>query len=163
MISPPHRAAVRNETIISVAINALIPTAIIRAIGFAPPQQLWGLGQLLHAMTMASGLATLLMSAIVTLLVRGRVRRRPDLALTTTDLPRIVRLLPRQLPARAPVMGLTAIILLVPAGAALSTLLHILPLGVARFVVFNLVFGTVAGLTMTPAVVLRALADPVAR
>jgi len=163
MIEPQHRATVRTETMVSVAINALVPTAIIWAIGLTPPERLWGLGQLLHAMTMASGLATLVMSAVVTLLVRARVHKRPELALDMSDVPRIVRLLPRHLIARAPVMGLVAVALLVPVGAALSTLLHILPLGVQSFVIFNLLFGTLVGLTMTPAVVLRALADPVAR
>ena len=161
-IGPQHLAVIRTETIVSIAINAIVPTAIIYAIGLAPPATLLGLGQLVHGMSMASGLATFAMTLAVTLLVRGRVRRRRDLALTRAQVPAVVRWLPTPLALRMLATGLVAALLLVPIGAVAATVLNILPLGPGNFILFNLAYGTLVGLVMTPAVVLRAFADPIA-
>lgn len=158
-IGQPHLVVLGSETLVSVAINALIPTAIIWAIGVSPPGTLLGVGQLVHGMTMASGLATFAMTLAVTLIVRARVRRRPALAEPIGGIPAIVRWLPRPLMVRMVAMGLVAMIVLVPLGAAAAALSGILPLGPRGFLTFNLIYGTVVGLTMTPAVVLRAFAD----
>lgn len=159
MIEAGHRAAVRTETLVSIAINALVPTAIIRAVGLAPPRALGGGEGLVQAMAKASGLATLLMTVAITLLVRARVRAGSVPALAHADLPAPLRLLPGALPLRAPAMALVAVVVLVPLGALAATLLSILPLDTGGFVGFNLAYGSLVGLTMTPAVVLRALAD----
>jgi hypothetical protein len=156
---PEQRAAIRNETAISVAINAIGPTAIIWLAGVAPPATLAGADGLLGGMAKGSGIATLLMTAIVTTLIRGRVRARPALAVAGADLPAPVRLLPTNVILRAVMMGVVAAVLLVPVGAAAAALFDLLPLNRSGFAVFNVVFGTVVGLTMTPPVVLRALAD----
>ncbi|HEX8483802.1 hypothetical protein [Sphingomonas sp.] len=159
MIGAHQRAAIRNETMVSVAINAIVPTAIIWAAGVTPPAMLAGAQGLLAGMAKGSGIATLLMTAIVTLLIRKRVRAKPALALAPSELPPLVRSLPGNVVARAIIMSLVAMILLVPAGAAVATVLGILPLDTAGFVIFNVLFGTIVGLTMTPMVVMRALAD----
>lgn len=161
MIEPGHWSAVRNETMVSVAINALIPTAIIWLVGLAPPERLDGETGLLQAMTKASGLATTLMTLVVTLLIRARVRSGAAPALPRASLPTIIRWLPGSVLLRAPVMGLIAVALLVPTGAAFAAAFSLLPLTIGGFVVFNLIYGTIVGLVMTPGVVLRALVDPV--
>jgi len=159
MIEQGHRRAVRNETIVSVAINALAPTAIIWTAGVAPPETMTGHQPLIEPLIMASGLATLLMTIIVTHLIRGRVRAGKVPPLDRANVPAFARWLPRPLALRAPVMALCAIAILAPLGGAVSAALGILPLGVDGFVLFNLLFGTLVGLTMTPPVILRALAD----
>lgn len=163
MIERAHWAAVRNETIISVAINALIPTAIIWVVALTPPARFDGDDGLWSAMTKASGLATLLMTFIVTMLVRGRVRAGVVPSLAQQNLPLPLRLLPSVAVLRAVITGIVAVVVLVPIGTLAAQVLGLLPLTIGGFVVFNLVFGTLVGLTMTPLVVLRALADPVCK
>lgn len=158
MMIAAHRAAVRAETLVSVAINAVVPAAIIRVLAAPPPVALLGDPPLLPGLLLGSGLATLLMTLVVTTLIRGRVRagRVPPL----TTVPAFARWLPATLAARAVVMAGVAVVVLVPLWAALVVGLDLLPLTANRLALFNFVFGASVGLTMTPPVVVRALADP---
>ena len=151
-----HRAAIRNETLISVAINALVPAGLIGAIGVTPPT---ALDALLPGLLLGSGLATLLMTLVVTHLVRGRTRRGPVPLLALADAPTIVRALPRHVAGRAVSMALLAIFLLVPLWSLIVTLGRLLPFGTTGLFLFNVGFGASVGATMTPPVVIRALAD----
>ena len=161
-IGPEHRQAVRNETIVSVAINSLVPAAIIWFLDASPPQTLIGDAAIVGSMLPAAGLATLLMTLVLTNIVRFRVRKG---ALPALDWPAAERgamaWIPKPLILRAIALALLALLLLVPAGLGVVALIDILPLTKAGFLIFNLVYGAMVGLVMARFVVLPALADPV--
>ena len=161
-IEPQHRAAVRNETVVSIAINSLVPAAIIWFLEASPPQTLTGEYGILGSLLPAAGLATLMMTLVLTNIVRARVRKG---ALPALDWPKAERgamaFIPKNLILRAIALALLAIVLLVPAGLIVVALIKILPLTRVEFLIFNLVFGALVGLVMARFVVLPALADPV--
>ena len=161
-LGPEHRRAVRTETIVSIAINSLIPAAIIWFVEAHPPQTLIGERGILASMLPAAGLATLLMTLVLTSIVRARVRKG---SLPALDWPRAERgamaLIPRNLILRAVALALLALVLLVPAGLVVISLIDVLPLTKVGFLMFNLIFGAMVGLVMARFVVLPALADPV--
>ncbi|HEX8300708.1 hypothetical protein [Sphingomonas sp.] len=160
-IGPEHRQAVRNETLVSIAINSLVPAGIIWSLGVSPPQMLFGADGIIGSMIPAAGLATLIMTLVLTMIVRARVRKG---ALPALDWPAeergAMRLIPRSLPLRALALGALAIVLLVPGGLAVVAALDVLPLTRLGFLIFNLIYGAVVGLVMARFVVLPALADP---
>ncbi len=163
-IGPEHRQAVRVETVVSAAINSLLPAATIWFVGASPPLTLTGEHGIIGSMLPAAGLATFVMTLVLTNIVRFRVRSR---ALPALDWPAAERgamaWIPRNLLLRALALGLLAIILLVPTGLAAIALVDVLPLTRVGFLIFNLVYGAIVGAVMARFVVLPALADPVSR
>lgn len=161
-IGPEHRRAVRNETVVSIAINSLIPAAIIWFVDAVPPQTLIGGHAILGSMLPAAGLATLLMTIVLTNIVRFRVRKG---VLPALDWPKAERgamaWIPGNLILRATALAVLALVLLVPTGLAAVALIGILPLSKVGFLIFNLIYGAIVGLVMARFVVLPALADPV--
>jgi hypothetical protein len=160
-IGPEHRLAVRNETFVSIAINSLVPSAIIWIVGATPPRTLLGPDPLIGSMVPAAGLATFAMTLILTQIVRARVRAG---ALPGLDWPAqergLMRYLPNNLLLRAIALGLLALVLLVPSGLIVMALLDVLPMSRVEFLIFNLIYGALVGLVMARFVVLPALADP---
>lgn len=154
-----HRAAVRAETLVSIAINALVPAGIIRAIGVTPPVALLGPPGLLPGLLLGSGLATLLMTLVVTQLVRRRVAGARVPPLARAAVPAVARWLPQGAVLRGVAMALVAVAVLVPVWSLIVVAGRLLPFDATQLLAFNLVFGATVGLTMTPPVVLRALAD----
>ena len=145
---------------VSTAINALLPAAIIWFLDVAPPQSLIGANTILAAIVPASGLATFIMTIVLTFIIRTRVAKGGVPALLWPRSERgIYRFIPQYLLLRAAVLGLTAVIALVPVTFALVSLLGILPLTKVGALIFNIVFGAAVGLVMTRFVVLPALAD----
>ena len=160
-IEPEHRRVLRQETLVSMAINALLPSAIIWLLDVTPPQTLVGEQPLVAAMLPAAGMATLAMTLILTLIIRARVRSGSLPALDWPAAERgTMRFIPASLPLRAVALGLLAIVLLVPTGLAVAAQLPILPFDKIHFLLFNLLFGAIVGLVMARFVVLPALADP---
>lgn len=74
-LTSPQTAAVRRETIISIAINPFLPTGVIWATEAVPPTQLVGEQPLLAPMIFAAGHLTLAMTFVVTAIVRHHLRR----------------------------------------------------------------------------------------
>ena len=161
-IGPEHRKAVRDETIVSIAINSLAPAGIIWFLNASPPQTLTGEYGILGSMLPAAGMATLLMTLVLTNIVRFRVRKG---ALPALDWPQAERgamaWIPKNLILRAIALALLALVLLVPAGLLVVSVIDILPLTKVGFLIFNLIYGAIVGLVMARFVVLPALADPV--
>lgn len=159
-IGPEHHRAVRNETIVSTAINSLIPAAIIWFVELPPPDSLVGTNGIIGPMAKASGLATFAMTLVLTMIVRMRVRKG---ALPALNWPQGERgalgWLPSNVFLRALAVAFLAVILLVPTGLAVVALLGIVPLDRVGFLIFNLLFGALVGIVMTRFVVLPALAD----
>jgi hypothetical protein len=160
-IQPEHRRAIRIETAISTAINSLVPAAIIWFVQLPPPDSLVGVNGIVGPMTKASGLATFLMTLVLTTIVRMRVRKGglPKLIWPRAERG-VLRWLPDSLLLRAIVMGLLAVVLTVPAGLAIVALVGVIPLDRVGFLIFNLLFGAAVGIVMTRFVMLPALADP---
>lgn len=159
-IEAVHRAVVRQETVVSIAINALLPAGIIWVLDVPPPQTLLETQPIARDMLAASGLATFMMTLVLTLIIRMRARKG---ALPALDWPRaergLMKLIPQNLLLRAVALGLTAVILLVPPGLIVVAVAGILPLTKTGFLVFNLLFGAIVGFVMARFVVLTALAD----
>ena len=159
-IEPQHRRIVRQETIVSVVINALVPAGIIWFLDAAPPGSLFGNHPLLAAILPAAGLATFMMTMILTTLIRLRVRKG---VLPRLDWPTVergmMRLIPANLVLRAGVLAVLAILLLVPTALLVIRVLGVLPFTKVEFLYFNLVFGAIVGLIMARFVVLHALSD----
>ena len=167
-IEAAHRAAVRTETLVSIAINALVPTLVIWLLGVSPPASLLGQGGILPSMLPAAGIATFVMTLLLTQIVRARVRRGSLPALNWPRAERgMMRFIPQNYPLRALALGLLAVVLLVPTGVLIFALfdraLHLLPLTRSGFVAFNITYGAIVGAVMARFVVLPALADPVRR
>ena len=162
-IGPEHRRAVRNETVVSIAINSLVPAATIWFVDASPPRTLIGEHGILGSMLPAAGLATLMMALVLTSIVRARVRNG---SLPALDWPQVERgamaWIPKNLILRAIALALLALVLLVPVGLLVVTVIGILPLTKVGFLIFNLIYGAAVGLVMARFVVLPALADPVA-
>lgn len=159
-LSAAHKAALRQEVAVSTAINALVPAAIIWLLDVSPPQRLIGPDTILGALVPASGLATLVMTLVLTAIVRARVAKGTVPALAWPRSERgIYRLVPHSLPLRALALALLAIVLLVPVGWAVVAVTGILPLTKLGALAFNIAFGAAVGLVMTRFVVLPALAD----
>lgn len=152
-------AAVRRETVISIAINAFLPTGVIWTISADPPTQLIGDQPLLAPLILAPGLATFAMTFVVTAIFRHQLRRGTVPGASLAETPPLARWLPRLLILRAAILAMIAIALFAPLGALVSTGLGILPLTTSGFALFNIVMGSAVGLAMTPLVARRALAD----
>ena len=159
-LAAAHRSTLRQETAVSTAINALVPAAIIWLLDVNPPQRLVGQDAILAAMIPASGLATLIMTVVLTLIVRARVAAGsvPQLIWPRSERG-AYRFIPQALLLRAAFLAVLAIILLVPLGWLITAGSNILPLTRLGALAFNIVFGAAVGLLMTRFVVLPALAD----
>ena len=159
-IGPEHNKAVRQERVVGTAINALLPAAIIWILDVPPPQRLIGPHDILAAIVPASGMATLVMTLILTLIIRARVAKGslPGLVWPRNERG-MMRFIPQSLLLRAVVLGLLAMVLLVPTGFFLVAIAGILPFSKIGALVFNVLFGALVGIVMTRFVVLPALAD----
>ena len=159
-LSPAHSAALRQETAVSVAINALLPAAVIWLLDVTPPKSLLGPHPILAAIVPASGLATFVMTVVLTSIVRARVAggRLPALIWPANDRG-LYRFIPSNLALRGMFLALIAIVCLVPPALVLVAVADILPLTKPGALAFNIAFGAVVGLAMTRFVVLPALAD----
>jgi hypothetical protein len=161
-IGPEHRQAVRTETVVSIAINSLVPAAIIWFLDVPPPLTLFGEHAILGSLLPAAGLATLLMTLVLTNIVRVRVRKGSLPALNWPKAERgALAWIPGNLILRAIALALLALVLLVPSGLVVVALIGVLPLTKVGFLIFNLIYGAIVGLVMARFVVLPALADPV--
>ena len=151
---------VRREMVISILINAFIPASIIFALNALPPERLFGSSSLVAAMVPAAGLATFVMTLIITLIIRKRVGAG---VLSGFDWPQnqrgLYQFIPSNLFIRALALAFVAIVTLVPLGLVLSSLLHFTPLTKTEFLLFNIIFGSAVGFIMTHFIVLPALAD----
>ncbi|MFM1886786.1 MAG: hypothetical protein RL026_1943 [Pseudomonadota bacterium] len=131
VLQDAHRKVLRRETVAGIAVNAIVPPAIIAALGVPPPQALTGPAGALPGLIMASAAAAFLMTLIVTTVLRRAVRKGAAPALAW---PRAARGWMRMLPAA-------------------------LPLAPAPAHAFNVGFGALVGATVSRPIVLLALAD----
>lgn len=148
----------RGEMLVSLGVNAGLFPGLIWLANLPPPQGFGGADGLISGMSKGSGLAMFLMTLLLTAAVRARQRRGLP-ALDPAGLPRLARALPRALLLRAVVVALGSMLVIVPVGAAFAWALHILPFDKTQATLFNIVYGAVVALVVTPTVARRALAD----
>ena len=149
---PAQRKMMLIETLISTAINALAPAAIIWALALKPPPTLEGQAVMLGRATI---LATFLMSLIVTALVRGRLAK---------GAPPLARgpgwgWIPRLLPLRALFWTVCGLLTVLPIGVALGQMMGLAGMSRTGFFFFNVLFGAILGVGLTPFVVWLGLTD----
>ncbi len=158
--TPAHATTLRQETVVSLIFNAAIIPLILWLTGVAPPQTLLGPSSIFAALIPGAAAATLMMTIIVTLVVRARVAKG---SLPAFDWPRTERGLYRFVPAnillRAIVLALMAAAILVPVGFVAVALSGLLPFTQSEANMFNIIYGIAVALLMTRFVVLTALAD----
>lgn len=157
MLDPVQKRMLRSEAVVGIGLNTIVPPAIIWLLRAAPPRTLVGAEPIVAPMAGASGIATLVMTFVITALIEARVRRGAVRALAPADVPPLLLLLPRSRVARAIACALLALVLFVPLGLAVCAPLHIVPLTRPSFLLFNMVFGAIVGAVMAPLVTLRAL------
>ena len=154
---PPSAAAEQRriilvETCISTTINALVPPAIIWALGVHVPVSLAD-----QAATLARGtfLASFATSFIGTAIVRGRLARgAPPMARFASRV-----WIPRLLPLRALFLTAAALLTLLPAGLAAAQVLGLAHMDRSGLFFFNVLFGILVGGVLTPFVTCLALTD----
>lgn len=155
------RRVLRHEGLISTLINSLGPAAVIWALDVAPPERLVGANSVLAAQVPAAALATLAMAAVLSIVLRHRVRRGAlPMWRGSARSAGLLRYVPQHLFLRALVLALAATAVLVPAGLLAVAALGVMPMSKPAFLVHNLAFGAAVGALMTRWVVLAALADP---
>lgn len=155
-----HDAVVRTQTLVSVAVYAFIPTALLWLFRVPGPATVFGERSLIGPALAPALLGTFMMTIGLTLMIRAQVRRATMPALVWAAADRdAARRLPRSLLARAAVLALGATVVFVPAALALVGVAGVLPLSREGFAVFNIVYGACIGAVVTRYVVLAALAD----
>lgn len=156
------KAILRGEMIVSLCVNAGLFPGLIRLAGLPPPQRLDGADGLVSGMLKGAGLAMFLMTLLLTIAVRARQRAGLP-ALDPARLPPPARALPRVLALRAVVVAIGSMLAIVPVSALLAYALRLLPFTMAEATLFNIGYGAVVALVVTPTVARRALADGAAR
>ncbi len=155
-----HRQLLNRECTVGILVNAIVPPAIIAGLGVPPPQALFGPEGVLPGLLAASAAATFLMTLIVTLVTRARVRKG---AVPRLDWPREqrgwLRYVPNALPLRALVLAARAAVLLVPLGLLLVAVAGLAPFTTTSANLFNVAFGALVGAVATGPIVKLALAD----
>lgn len=155
-----HNAVVRAQTLVSVAIYAVLPTTVLWLIQAPGPATLFGNMGMIGPLLAPAAIGTFMMTIGLTLMIRGAVRAGTMPALNASPADRsVLGILPASLPLRAALLALVATVIFVPAGLAVVTAAGLLPLSRVGFAVFNIVYGSCIGAAMTPSVVLAALAD----
>lgn len=149
---------VRAELSISTMINSLIPAAIIWALNVPPPSDLTGENGLASALVKATALPILVMTPIITLLVRGRLRKGVVNPLRR-DAAGWLRFMPRNPLLRGVLLALAGLAVLLPVGLSVGALLAVTPLSRDGLALFNIVYGALIGMAVTPFILFMALTD----
>jgi hypothetical protein len=142
----------------STLINAFIPAGVIRLIGVAPPDKFTGAHGILPAIAAATALPTFLMTLALTAVLRHRIASG-RLVRSPTALESRFRKLSVPLLVRASVLTMLGLIVLTPAAVGLLYWRGLVPLTLYQFTVFNISYGAVIGIVLTPLIVLAAMAE----
>ena len=158
-ITAAARRVVMVETFLSTAINALIPSGIIWLLGVAPPQTLTGKHGVVPGIVAGTALPIFFMTIFLTQLLRRRRRAGllPPLFSGTDqrrDHPSFGSLLGRSVG-----FTLAGVATLAPAAMGIINVLGLVPMNGPHYALFNIGYGAIVGMTVTPFIVWAALAD----
>ncbi len=158
---PDHRSNLRVETAISVVFNTIISGVFAWGIfhGTAVIPR-WGAKGIVVDLIPTVFMITLVMTIVLTLITRGRVKKGKLPAPTwgKSDL-RINGWLPRNVVLRAVLQAATATLILVPLSALILVAAGVESMGFTVFFIFKLFYGAIIAVLITPLIILRALAD----
>ena len=151
----------RNETVASVVINALLAALFARLV-FGGRQQvdLWGSAGLAWDLVPTAFLIAFIMTLIVTMLTWRRLRAgsAPSVAWARAQHAWLGGL-PRSLPLRAVAMGLLSVVLFVPPAVLVLYQGQLCPMAPAGVYGVKIVFSAAVALVFTPVVLLAAMSD----
>ena len=144
------------ETLISTAINALIPSGIIWLLSVAPPQNLTSA---VPGIVCGTALPIFFMTLLLTLALHRR-RRAGHLPPWFSG-----RNKRRELPTfgallwRSTRFALAGVATLAPAAIGIIYIVGLVPMNQHQFALFNVGYGAIVGIAVTPFVVWAALAE----
>lgn len=158
---PEHRNNLRIETVLSVVFNTIISGAF--AWGMFHGEDivpLWGSRGIAVDLVPTVFMITLVLTIVLTKITRRRLRRGklPAPSWNRTDLP-LVGWLPENVLLRALALAAVLTLVLVPLSVLILAQLGVEQMGFGVFFVFKLAYGALFALIVTPAILLRALAD----
>ncbi len=149
------------ETIISIFINAVLNFAITffmfrsrDAIMF------WGKGGLFFDLIPATFFTTFFMALVLTPVIRSRIQKGTAPAAPWDRSEHLIlRFLPGGLFIRAIVVGIFALLMLLPVSTGLLAFLNVFPILFKEMLILKTCYGALIGLLISPIIVIGAMAD----
>ena len=156
-----HRQFLFKETVISIFAGAVINFGfgffIFRS---QDAIMLWGKGGLFFGLIPNIFMMTAGMTMGITLATRRRVLKgsAPAAPFHITD-HAVLRFLPNSFFIRALILGVVALIVLLPLSTVLLNAFKDFPISFAELLIFNTFYGGLIGLFITPVIIMGAMAD----
>ena len=151
----------KTEIAISTVINAVIIPVLLWLAPIPPPLELWGANGVAASLVKGTIIPVLLMSTLITFLLRKRVTKMNLAPLDRSATPFAwLGGLPSLPPLRAVIFVLAALVTVMPVSLAVAGALKTYPMTEPSFFLFNVVYGVVIALMVTPFVVLAVLHEP---
>ncbi len=160
-LKPNHRQFLLKETIISTFVGGLINLVITFFIFRSQEAiMLWGKGGVFFDLIPTIFFMTSGMVLGMTPSYRGRIMKgKAPAAPWPRKKHALLRLLPGPFGVRALVLGVVALILLLPVSTVLLMSLKDFPISFNEMLVFKTFYGAMIGLVFTPVIALCAMAD----
>ena len=143
------------DTIVAIFVNAVVFPVGLRLAGLAPPQTMTGGQGALIDGTLATLCPIVLMTILMTLVLRARFRRQPP-AYAALGWARAV---PRQIVVRSLFLVATGLIVLLPLRLLAIRALGLLPMTSATHFILNMAYGCAIGLIFLPVIFLATAAE----
>ena len=156
-----HRLFLMKETIIAIIINTSI-SFVVTFLMFRSQNAImfWGKGGLFFDLIPTIFFMTFCMTAAMTPITRGRILKGTAPAVPWHRSEHtILRFLPGTFIVRALVIGIVALLILLPVSTGLLTYLKEFPVSFKEMLVFKTYYGALIGLFFTPIIILGAMAD----
>lgn len=160
MAPPEHARMARRETLTCMLVNAALASAIVWVLyRNVSPIPLWGPAGGVFGFLPGTFMFTLLFTAAITLVVRGRVRSGAIRRLGESEGPGLGAMLPRNVALRALALALACTIVLVPLAFGLLWLLSPAQLSFGTVLALNVAYFVLLAAVVTPIAVWRAMRD----
>ncbi len=160
-LEPNHRLFLLKETIICIFINTIL-SFIITFFMFRSQDaiMLWGKGGLFFDLIPTIFLITFCMTMAITPVTRSRILKgKAPAAPWHRSEHTLLRFLPGGFVIRAVVIGIFALLMLLPVSMGLLASLKEFPISFKEMLVFKTCYGALIGLLFTPIIIIGAMAD----
>ena len=145
------------ETLIAIFVNAIVFPVGLRTAGLVPPPTMTGPHGALIDGVLATVCPIVLMTIVMSLVLRARFRRRPVSPWTATSFP--IAAVPRQIVARAIFLAGAGLLVLLPLRLLAIRLLGLLPMTGTSHFMLNGVYGCAIGAIFMPVILLATAAE----
>lgn len=156
-----QKRMLKAEVAVSTVINAVIIPVLLWLSPVPPPAEIAGPDGLALSLVKGTVIPVFLMTTLITLVLRKRLAKagveRIDPATTSLGW---LGAIPRLAPLRAIVFAVMALCSIMPVSLGVAVLLKTYPLNDATFFAFNVVYGIVIAVAVTPFIVLAAMLEP---